>query len=300
MNTDKAMVTALEEIASMAGYQIGVPVDTEAAHEHAMIAQRMADVARAALSSLTLERGEAEPVAVVGIKTMKLSDGRTDYFVAIRCCDREVTPHVFREKYKAAYHVALYHWLLNGGSEPDLMAFSDNDFPAQYCFTSSTLSKRGEAEETPAKKQSEAILGLLDHPAPSPNVVGPIVSVKTMKLSDGRADYFVSIKVGNREVTPHVFRAEYKAAYHVALYSWLLNGTVKPDLMAFDEDDWPAQATEIHADVEGEIASVVQSVNEWDDRTSPDDYPDHLLITSDELADILRNFAETLGGRNDG
>lgn len=52
-----------------------------------------------------------------------------------------------------------------------------------------------------------------------------------------------------------------------------------------------------HVDAEAEIASVVQSVNEWDDRTSPDDYPDHLLITSEELADILRNFAATLEGK---
>jgi hypothetical protein len=51
---------------------------------------------------------------------------------------------------------------------------------------------------------------------------------------------------------------------------------------------------EAHVDVEAEIASVVQSVNEWDDRTSPDDYPYHLLITSEELSDILRNFAATL------
>lgn len=49
-----------------------------------------------------------------------------------------------------------------------------------------------------------------------------------------------------------------------------------------------------------EIARVVQSVNEWDDRTSPDDYPDHLLITSEELADILRNFAATLEGKDNG
>lgn len=48
----------------------------------------------------------------------------------------------------------------------------------------------------------------------------------------------------------------------------------------------------MHSDkLEQEIARVVQSVNEWDDRTSPEDYPDHLLITSEELADILRNFA---------
>lgn len=49
-----------------------------------------------------------------------------------------------------------------------------------------------------------------------------------------------------------------------------------------------------HVAVEDEIARVVQSVNEWDDRTSPDDYPEHLLITSEELADLLRNFAATL------
>jgi len=55
-----------------------------------------------------------------------------------------------------------------------------------------------------------------------------------------------------------------------------------------------------HVAVEDEIARVVQSVNEWDDRTSPDDYPEHLLITSEELADILRNFAATLEGSTDG
>ena len=46
--------------------------------------------------------------------------------------------------------------------------------------------------------------------------------------------------------------------------------------------------------IEDEIARVVQSVNEWDDRTSPDDYPEHLLITSEELADSLRNFAASI------
>lgn len=55
----------------------------------------------------------------------------------------------------------------------------------------------------------------------------------------------------------------------------------------------PAPADHV-AGVEAEIARVVQSINEWDDRTSPDDYPEHLLITSEELSDILRNFASTL------
>lgn len=35
------------------------------------------------------------------------------------------------------------------------------------------------------------------------------------------------------------------------------------------------------------IAAKVQSVCEWDDRTSPEDYPNHLLITPDELAELL-------------
>jgi hypothetical protein len=71
---------------------------------------------------------------------------------------------------------------------------------------------------------------------------GPVVSIKPMPLSGGRTDYFVSIKVGDKEVTPHVFREEYKAAYHVALYDWLLNGVGdEPVVVAFGPDDWPAQ-----------------------------------------------------------
>jgi hypothetical protein len=66
------------------------------------------------------------------------------------------------------------------------------------------------------------------------------VSVLPMQLSGGRTDFFVSIQAGERVVTPHVFREEYKAAYHVALYDWLLNGGTEPDLMAFGPDDWPA------------------------------------------------------------
>lgn len=81
------------------------------------------------------------------------------------------------------------------------------------------------------------------------NSTPPVISVKVMRLSDGRADYFVSICAGDREVTPHVFREEYKAAYHVALYQWLLNDGPRPDLMAFGPDEWPAQST-VEADSE--------------------------------------------------
>lgn len=40
------------------------------------------------------------------------------------------------------------------------------------------------------------------------------------------------------------------------------------------------------------IASQVQSVCDWDDRTSPDEYPDHLLITPDELTCLFENVLE--------
>jgi hypothetical protein len=82
-------------------------------------------------AALTPEHGVRERTTV-SIKPMRLSDGRTDYFVSIRVGDREVTPHVFREEFKTAYHVALYDWLLNGnGEEPDVVDFSPDDWPAR-------------------------------------------------------------------------------------------------------------------------------------------------------------------------
>ena len=67
-----------------------------------------------------------------------------------------------------------------------------------------------------------------------------------------------------------------------------------------DAEEHPTTTVNLRGGLEAQIASVVQSVNEWDDRTSPDDYPDHLLITSEELSEILRNFADTLEGRDNG
>ncbi|MCS4090120.1 hypothetical protein [Rhizobium sp. BK176] len=92
------------------------------------------------------------------------------------------------------------------------------------------------------KRQAFAGSVMQDHRAEQASSK-PIVAVQTMRLSDGLADHYVSIKVDDRQVHPHVFRQEYKAAYHVALYDWLLNGGTEPDLLAFDEGDWPAQTT---------------------------------------------------------
>jgi len=79
---------------------------------------------------LSVRPAEADPV-IVSVKPMKLSDGRCDYYVSIARGEREVTPHVFRERFKAEYHVALYRWLLNDGEEPDLMAFKQDEWPAR-------------------------------------------------------------------------------------------------------------------------------------------------------------------------
>ena len=40
------------------------------------------------------------------------------------------------------------------------------------------------------------------------------------------------------------------------------------------------------------IAANVQSVCDWDDRTSPDDYPEHLLITPAELSELLEGVVD--------
>lgn len=94
----------------------------------------------------------------------------------------------------------------------------------------------------------------------------PTVSIKPMQLSDNRTDYFVSIKVGDREVTPHVFREEYKAAYHVALYDWLLNGSgEEPDCVEFGPDDWPARVLSTPTPapaVTGDVRSIEKILND--------------------------------------
>lgn len=67
------------------------------------------------------------------------------------------------------------------------------------------------------------------------------IRVWTMRTSSG-ADYYVSFEKDGRQATPHVFSERFKAEYHVALYRWLLlNEGEYPDVMAFDEDEWPAR-----------------------------------------------------------
>lgn len=102
---------------------------------------------------------------------------------------------------------------------------------------------RGMAPDATGELSSEAFVRQMRDgwdKSDTPSVAGterPVVSLLPMRLSDGRCDYFVLIKVGDREVTPHVFREKYKADYHIALYDWLLNGgREEPDVMDFNDD----------------------------------------------------------------
>ena len=66
----------------------------------------------------------------------------------------------------------------------------------------------------------------------------PICDVQEMKTSAG-SDFFVRVRVGDRELTPYVFKERYKAEYSAAEYRWLLLGEEKPDLMAYGPEGWP-------------------------------------------------------------
>lgn len=75
----------------------------------------------------------------------------------------------------------------------------------------------------------------------------PVVSIKPMALSDGSTDYFVSIMVGDREITPYKLREEWQAAYEADSFRWLLLGAEQPDILAYGPEGWPRAASSEHA-----------------------------------------------------
>jgi hypothetical protein len=75
----------------------------------------------AALEALS---GDRVVVPVVSVLEMKTSAG-PDYFVSIKCGDRELTPYSFKIKGRAEFSAAEFQWLLNGGEKPDLSDWLD-------------------------------------------------------------------------------------------------------------------------------------------------------------------------------
>ncbi len=59
-------------------------------------------------------------------------------------------------------------------------------------------------------------------------------SVATMQTSAG-PDYYVLLRRGDRDITPHVFKIKGRAEYEVAEWKWFFGGE-KPDILAFDTE----------------------------------------------------------------
>lgn len=66
----------------------------------------------------------------VSVVVMRATGG-ADYYVQFECNGRTGTPHYFKERYKAEYHVAFYKWLFNGGERPDLMDYNEDSWPGK-------------------------------------------------------------------------------------------------------------------------------------------------------------------------
>ena len=62
------------------------------------------------------------PAPVVSVQEMQTSAG-ADYFVHIRIADRTVTPHVFKQRWKAEYEVDHWKWIFGQGDKPYIMDY---------------------------------------------------------------------------------------------------------------------------------------------------------------------------------
>jgi hypothetical protein len=82
------------------------------------------------------------------------------------------------------------------------------------------------------KGAAALIQAALASPAPASEAVKPRCYVAEMKTSAG-SDFFVAIKIGDRELTPHMFKEKWKADYEVEEWKWMFGQAEKPDLMAF-------------------------------------------------------------------
>lgn len=77
----------------------------------------------------TLRAGAAEAARLREARTVKVSvqpmrcTNGDDFFVAVECGGREVTPYAFKEKFKADYEADFLRWVFEGGERPDILAY---------------------------------------------------------------------------------------------------------------------------------------------------------------------------------
>lgn len=69
------------------------------------------------------------------VATMKTSAGE-DYYVHLRCGERTITPHMFKEHWKADYEVAEWKWFFGQAGKPDILAFGPD-----------AITTKGQADE---------------------------------------------------------------------------------------------------------------------------------------------------------
>jgi hypothetical protein len=69
-----------------------------------------------------------------------------------------------------------------------------------------------------------------------------VCDVLTMQHSSGFPDHFTRIRRGDRYLTMFMSKIKGQCEYHAAELDWLLNGTDKPDILAFDYTEPPGLA----------------------------------------------------------
>lgn len=84
----------------------------------------------ARLAAATAGLAEHGTTTLVDVLTMRTTAG-SDYYVRIRCGGREMTPYMFRDRYKAEYEAAHFAWLLGlTPDEPSITAYTEEKFPS--------------------------------------------------------------------------------------------------------------------------------------------------------------------------
>jgi hypothetical protein len=152
---------------------------------------------------MTIGPHVAQPAPVIRVKAMRLSDGRSDYFVSIKVGDREITPFVFKEEYKAAYEAANFNWLLNGADEPYILDYGPEEFPEYERTRPVTISSPQPVpplvwieREVPHFWQAEALLGSY--------VIKQVSTFYRVEHSpDGLRDHATSLEDAKEQVQAH-------------------------------------------------------------------------------------------------
>ena len=188
------------------------------------------------VSPAALKARPVAPAARVFVQEMRLSDGRSDFYVAIKCEDREVTPHMFQERFKAEYHVALYDWLLNGGEEPCVIDFNENDWPAKHRFAAPAepayFPYDPNLRETYLQNAKDALTSAgIRRPAPPAAELELVGWIKPIVLHRDMRENGFAVKIWDRYTKDAVERAGLIALYRKVPPAADASGVAQDDLV---------------------------------------------------------------------